>query len=142
MEEFMWKVRNFIENAKEKLADKTVRYVLAGVILLIVVLLLVGKSYGGQDVLVLEAGGDRIVLEKTPCKSEAKQVFRSDIPTMSATYVIGAAKKTVDGCYAVMKTPQHGDVIFMLFEDGDRYAIPLDKFKPGDVSAKKVGLQV
>ncbi len=142
MEEFLERVRDWIDRAKEVLANKTARYVLIAVVIVVLALLMVGKSSGGQDVLVLESGGDRIVLEKKTCTSEAKAVFRSDVPTLTATYVIGKAKKTVAGCYAIMETPQHGPVIFLFFEDGDRYAIPLDKFKPGDISAKRVGLLI
>jgi len=141
MQEWIERLQDAVDRVKEVLENKIARYALIAVIVVVALLLLVGKSYG-SDVLVLEAEGDRIVLETTPCTSEAKVIFRTGIPVMNATYVIGRARKTVAGCYAVMDTPQHGPVVFMLFEDGDRYAIPIDKFKPGDISAKKVGLLI
>jgi hypothetical protein len=108
---------------------------------LLVSLVLTATTAGDFDnhVMVLDAGGYRIVVEPTPCTSSVL-VFVDDAYKARAKNVTYVEKKmTVPGCAIVL--PEHG-VVSMLFEDLDFAELPLSEFQRGSAGAKQMGLRV
>lgn len=76
--------------------------------------------------LVAHQGGDTVRLQDGPCISE--QVLSLLEPRLQSQYKAASAVvqgRTFTGCWR-----QRGNVVHLLYEDGDQGIVPMDELKP------------
>jgi len=120
--------------------------------LLAILAILAFPAYGA-DILVTEGGGDRVVLDVTPCvvapvieavKPPFKEKLRSALYLARPEGQKGGLPPVIKGCWIDSREVIPPDVnggrppaALTVWEDGDSFAIPLSRFSPGTEADKR-----